>query len=184
MDRERSSPSPVSPAVARARLKNRRTLSVKVPPGVDTGDRIRLAGEGEAGTQGGAPGDLYVQVHVKPHRLFGREGNDLICEVPLCFTTAALGGDVEIPTLDGRVNIKIPPGTQTGKIFRIRSKGVRPVRGVRAWRHAVQDSCRDPGKSDQAAERASGGTRSHHATGRKKAQSKGGGLAGWCQRVF
>jgi molecular chaperone DnaJ len=113
----------------KGKVEEQKTLSVKVPPGVDTGDRIRLAGEGEAGTQGGSPGDLYVQVHVKPHRLFSREGNDLICEVPLCFTTAALGGDIEIPTLDGRVNIKIPPGTQTGKIFRIRSKGVRPVRG-------------------------------------------------------
>jgi molecular chaperone DnaJ len=113
----------------KGQVEEQKTLSVKVPAGVDTGDRIRLAGEGESGVHGGTPGDLYVQVHVKSHRLFGREGNDLICEVPLCFTTAALGGEVEIPTLDGRVNIKIPAGTQTDKIFRIRGKGVRPVRG-------------------------------------------------------
>ncbi|MEN8128814.1 MAG: molecular chaperone DnaJ [Pseudomonadota bacterium] len=111
------------------RVEEQKTLSVKVPAGVDTGDRIRLAGEGEVGIQDGPPGDLYVQVHVKAHRLFSRDGNDLICDVPLCFTTAALGGELEIPTLDGRVNIRIPPGAQTGKIFRIRSKGVRPVRG-------------------------------------------------------
>jgi molecular chaperone DnaJ len=113
----------------KGQIEEQRTLSVKVPPGVDNGDRIRLSGEGEAGPHGGVAGDLYVQVHVKPHRLFTRDGNDLNCDVPVCFTSAALGGEMEIPTLDGRVSIRIPPGTQTGKIFRIRSKGVRPVRG-------------------------------------------------------
>jgi molecular chaperone DnaJ len=113
----------------KGQIEEQRTLSVKVPSGVDTGDRIRLSGEGEAGPHGGVAGDLYVQVHVKSHRLFTRDGNDLNCDVPVCFTTAALGGEMEIPTLDGRVSIRIPPGTQTGKIFRIRGKGVRPVRG-------------------------------------------------------
>jgi molecular chaperone DnaJ len=113
----------------KGQIEEQRTLSVKVPPGVDNGDRIRLSGEGEAGPHGGVAGDLYVQVHVKPHRLFTRDGNDLNCDVPVCFTSAALGGEMEIPTLDGRVSIRIPPGTQTGKVFRIRSKGVRPVRG-------------------------------------------------------
>ena len=110
-------------------VEEQKTLSVKIPPGVDTGDRIRLAGEGERGQAGGPPGDLYVQVRVKPHRIFRREGNDLICEVPISFTTAALGGELDVPTLDGRVKLKIPAGTQTGKFFRMRGKGVKPVRG-------------------------------------------------------
>lgn len=111
------------------RIEEQKSLSVKVPAGVDTGDRIRLAGEGEAGELSGPPGDLYVQVNVKPHAIFTREDNNLFCEVPICFTTAALGGEMEVPTLDGKVVLKIPPGTQTGKMFRMRGKGVKPVRG-------------------------------------------------------
>lgn len=110
-------------------VEESRTLSVKIPAGVDNGDRIRLAGEGERGASGGSPGDLYVQVSVKPHHLFAREGNDLICEVPIGYTVAALGGELEVPTLDGRLNLKIPPETQTSRSFRLRGKGVRPVRG-------------------------------------------------------
>lgn len=106
-----------------------KTLSVKVPPGVDTGDRIRLAGEGEAGPDGGPAGDLFVQMAVKNHALFERDGKHLYCEVPITFVDAALGGELEIPTLDGRVKLKIPDGTQTGKLFRLRGKGVKPVRG-------------------------------------------------------
>ncbi|MEA3410524.1 MAG: molecular chaperone DnaJ [Pseudomonadota bacterium] len=105
------------------------TLSVKIPAGVDQGDRIRLGGEGEKGANGGPPGDLYVQVSVKPHHLFVREGNDLICEVPVGFTLAALGGELEVPTLKGRLNLKIPAETQTSRSFRLRGKGVKPVRG-------------------------------------------------------
>ncbi|HEC17304.1 MAG TPA: molecular chaperone DnaJ [Sedimenticola sp.] len=111
------------------RVQETKTLSVKVPPGVDTGDRIRLAGEGEAGEHGGPPGDLYVQVMVKDHEIFTREDSHLFCEVPISFTTAALGGELEVPTLDGKVVLKIPPGTQTGKSFRMRGKGIKPVRG-------------------------------------------------------
>ena len=111
------------------RVEEHKTLSVKVPPGVDTGDRIRLAGEGEAGENGGPPGDLYVQVNVKPHEIFTREDSHLFCEVPISFTTAALGGELEVPTLDGKVMLKIPAGTQTGRMFRMRGKGVKPVRG-------------------------------------------------------
>jgi molecular chaperone DnaJ len=96
---------------------------------VDSGDRIRLAGEGEAGENGGPPGDLYVQVAVKEHPIFAREDKDLHCEVPIGFVTAALGGELEVPTLDGRATIKVPPETQSGKTFRVRGKGVRPVRG-------------------------------------------------------
>jgi molecular chaperone DnaJ len=111
------------------RVEKQKTLSVKVPAGVDTGDRIRLTGEGEAGEVGGAAGDLYVQIRVKAHPIFTREDNMLYCEVPISFTTAALGGELEVPTLDGRVNLKIPTETQTGKVFRVRGKGVKPVRG-------------------------------------------------------
>lgn len=111
------------------RVQEHKTLSVKVPPGVDTGDRIRLAGEGEAGENGGPPGDLYVQVAVREHPIFTREDAHLFCEVPISFTTAALGGELHVPTLDGKVLLKIPAGTQTGKIFRMRGKGVKPVRG-------------------------------------------------------
>ncbi|MEM1187924.1 MAG: molecular chaperone DnaJ [Pseudomonadota bacterium] len=111
------------------RVEKTKKLSVKVPPGVDTGDRIRLAGEGEAGAEGGPPGDLFVQMSVKQHPLFERDGKHLFCEVPITFADAALGGELEIPTLDGRVKLKIPPETQTGKLFRLRGKGVQPVRG-------------------------------------------------------
>jgi molecular chaperone DnaJ len=110
------------------RTEKTKTLSVKVPPGVDTGDRIRLTGEGEAGEAGAPPGDLYVQVHVKDHGIFARDGNNLYCEVPLSFTRAALGGDIEVPTLDGKVKLKITAETQTGRMFRLRGKGVKSVR--------------------------------------------------------
>ena len=113
----------------KGRVSEHKTLSVKVPAGVDTGDRIRLAGEGEAGESGGPPGDLYVQIQVKEHPIFVREENNLYCEVPISFTTAALGGELEVPTLKGRVNLKIPAETQTGRMFRMRGKGVKPVRG-------------------------------------------------------
>jgi molecular chaperone DnaJ len=111
------------------RVEQSRTLAVKVPPGVDTGDRIRLSGEGEAGQNGGPSGDLYVEIRVKPHNVFEREGANLSCSVPLSFAAAALGGDVNVPTLDGEVNLKIPASTQSGRVFRLRGKGVKPVRG-------------------------------------------------------
>lgn len=122
-------PEPCETCRGSGRVEEQKTLSVKVPAGVDNGDRIRLAGEGEHGEQSGPPGDLYVQIRVKPHPIFTREDNDLYCEVPIGFTTAALGGDLEVPTLDGRVSLKIPAETQTGKVFRVRGKGVKPVRG-------------------------------------------------------
>ena len=106
-----------------------KTLSVKIPPGVDTGARIRLSGEGEAGAMGGPAGDLYVQVSVKEHELFHRDGRNLYCDVPISIVDAALGGELEVPTLDGRVKLKIPAETQSGKLFRLRGKGVTPVRG-------------------------------------------------------
>ncbi len=113
----------------RGRTQEEKTLSVKVPAGVDTGDRIRLAGEGERGGQGGPPGDLYVQIQVMEHAIFTREDSHLYCQVPIGFVAAALGGELEVPTLDGKVMLKIPAGTQTGKMFRVRNKGIKPVRG-------------------------------------------------------
>lgn len=111
------------------RVQTTKTLSVKIPAGVDTGDRIRLAGKGEAGMQGAPPGDLYVQVAVRPHNIFTREGENLHVEVPVSFVDASLGGELEVPTLNGQVKLKVPPETQTGKLFRMRGKGVTPVRG-------------------------------------------------------
>ena len=102
---------------------------MKVPPGVDNGDRIRLSGEGEAGRNGGPAGDLYVEIRVREHAIFERDGSHLSCEVPVSFATAALGGTVEVPTLDGNVELKIPHETQSGRVFRLREKGVKPVRG-------------------------------------------------------
>ena len=115
----------------RGRVRKTRTLSVKVPAGVDDGDRIRLSGEGEAGRNGGPPGDLYVEIRVNPHKIFARDGADLSCEVPISFSTAALGGEVELPTLEGNVSLKVPAGTQSGKVFRLRGKGVTTVRDPR-----------------------------------------------------
>jgi molecular chaperone DnaJ len=120
---------PCRSCYGQGRVQETKTLSVKIPAGVDSGDRIRLGGEGESGEFGGPAGDLYVQVNVKEHPIFVRDGADLKCEVPISFPTACLGGDLEVPTLDGKVALKIPAETQTGKSFRIRGKGVKPVRG-------------------------------------------------------
>ncbi|MCC6377952.1 MAG: molecular chaperone DnaJ [Burkholderiales bacterium] len=111
------------------RVRKHKTLSVKIPAGVDQDDRIRLSGEGEAGVNGGPTGDLYVVVQLKPHSVFQREGADLHCEMPISFATAALGGEIEIPTLDGHAKVKVPAETQTGQVFRLKNKGIRPVRG-------------------------------------------------------
>ena len=111
------------------RVRESKKLTVKIPAGVDNGDRVRLTGEGEAGAHGGGPGDLYVQISVKKHAIFERHDNDLNCEVPISFMTATLGGSIEVPTLEGRVTLKIPEETQTGKVFRLRSKGMKSVRG-------------------------------------------------------
>ncbi|MBT8132434.1 MAG: molecular chaperone DnaJ [Gammaproteobacteria bacterium] len=120
---------PCGDCAGQGRIRKTRTLAVKVPAGVDTGDRIRLSGEGEAGRAGGPPGDLFVEVRVRPHAIFERDGADLHSEVPLNYATAVLGGNVEVPTLEGQVALKIPSGTQSGKVFRLRGKGVKPVRG-------------------------------------------------------
>lgn len=123
--------NPCSNCHGRGRISKTKRLSVKVPEGVEDGDRIRLSGEGETGRNGGPPGDLYVEIRVSPHKIFHRSGADLSCEVPISFGTAALGGEIELPTLDGHVSLKIPAGTQSGKKFRLRGKGVTTVRDRR-----------------------------------------------------
>ena len=110
------------------RVEEEKTLSVKIPAGVDNGDRIRLAGEGEAGPAGTPPGDLYVEVRVRPHAIFERDGDDLHCEVPIRISQAALGDTVRVPTLGGEVELRIPAETQSGKVFRLRDRGVKSVR--------------------------------------------------------
>ncbi len=121
--------SPCPDCRGQGRKQEQKTLNVKVPAGVDSGDRIRLSNEGEAGESGAPNGDLYVQMRVKPHDIFSREDNDLFCEMPISIATAALGGEIEVPTLDGKLRLKIPAETQSGKLFRMRGKGVKPVRG-------------------------------------------------------
>lgn len=120
---------PCDSCLGQGRLRKKKELHVKVPEGVDNGDRIRLTGEGEAGRNGGPPGDLYVEIRVREHAIFERDGSHLSCEVPVSFATASLGGTVEVPTLGGNVELKVPHETQSGRVFRLREKGVKPVRG-------------------------------------------------------
>ncbi|SFL52601.1 molecular chaperone DnaJ [Legionella jamestowniensis DSM 19215] len=125
---------PCNSCHGQGRVRESKKLTVKIPAGVDNGDRVRLGGEGEAGINGGPAGDLYVQVNIKAHAIFERHDSDLYCEVPISFMTAALGGSIEVPTLEGRVTLKVPGETQTGKTFRLRGKGMKSVRG-----HATGD---------------------------------------------
>ncbi len=120
--------SPCKDCQGTGRVKKHKTLEIKIPAGIDTGMRLRHSGHGEAGTQGAPHGDLYVEIHIKPHSVFERDGDDLHCEMPISFATAALGGEIEIPTLDGSARIKIPAETQSGKIFRLRGKGIKGMR--------------------------------------------------------
>lgn len=120
---------PCTACKGQGRVQERKKLSVRIPPGVDQGDRIRLNGEGEAGAQGGPPGDLYVEMRIKAHNIFTREGIHLHSEVPISFSMAALGTELDVPTLDGRIKLKIPSGTQSAQTFRLRAKGVKSIRG-------------------------------------------------------
>lgn len=113
----------------RGRVRKKDEITVTIPAGVDTGSRLRMHGAGEAGERGGPSGDLYIVLEVEPHEIFERHGSDIYCEVPLSFVTATLGGEVEVPTLEGKIKMKIPAGTQSGKVFRLRGKGVVDVHG-------------------------------------------------------
>ena len=121
-------PEPCVTCTGAGRIKRNKTLEVKIPSGIDDGMRIRSSGNGEPGLNGGPPGDLYVEIHIKPHGVFQRDGDDLHCEMPISFTKAALGGEIEVPTLSGKASFTIPEGTQSGKTFRLRSKGIKGVR--------------------------------------------------------
>ncbi|MGJ7494208.1 molecular chaperone DnaJ [Variovorax sp. RT4R15] len=122
-------PEPCTTCHGQGKLKNNKTLEVKIPAGIDDGMRIRSTGNGEPGTNGGPPGDLYIEIRLKKHEIFEREGDDLHCVVPVSMTTAALGGEINVPTLKGAAAIDIPEGTQSGKQFRLRGKGIKGVRG-------------------------------------------------------
>ena len=121
-------PEPCTSCHGQGKIKKQKTLEVKIPAGIDDGMRIRSTGNGEPGTNGGPPGDLYIEIRLKKHDIFERDGDDLHCQVPLSFTTAALGGEIEVPTLAGKAAIDIPEGTQAGKQFRLRGKGIKGVR--------------------------------------------------------
>lgn len=124
-------PSPCPTCRGAGQVRQTRRISVKIPAGVDAGDRIRLSGQGDPGVNGGPPGDLYVIIQLKPHPVFERDGDDLHCELPITFSTAALGGELEVPTLDGHAQLKIPAETQTGKVFALRGKGIKGIRSHR-----------------------------------------------------
>ncbi|MFL5276292.1 MAG: molecular chaperone DnaJ [Myxococcales bacterium] len=128
------------------KVEEESVLTVKVPPGVDTGTRLKLTGEGEPGEHGGPPGDLYVVVHVQEHPIFIREDTEVICEVPISFTQAALGATIEVPTLDGKVKMKIPGGTQSGKVFRLRGKGIPHLNGYQRGDQHVRVTVEVPEK--------------------------------------
>ncbi|MGZ9058022.1 MAG: DnaJ C-terminal domain-containing protein, partial [Burkholderiaceae bacterium] len=121
-------PDPCTNCQGAGRIKQNKVLEVSIPSGIDEGQRIRLSGKGEPGMNGGPPGDLYVEIHIKPHDVFQRDGDDLHCEVPIGFPAATLGGEIDVPTLGGKASINVTEGTQTGKTFRLRDKGIKGVR--------------------------------------------------------
>ena len=135
---------PCSACGGAGRVRRFHTLSVKIPPGVETGTRLKLRGEGESGILGGPAGDLYVVIQVEPHPLFFRDGLDIVCDVPISFVQAALGAEIEVPTLEGKVKMKIPAGTQSGKTFRLKGKGIRDVRGYQQGDQHVRVAVETP----------------------------------------
>ena len=148
------------------RITKERTLSVNIPPGVEDGTRIRLAGEGEAGLRGGPAGDLYIFLSIKPHEFFQRDGADIFCKVPIAMTTAALGGQIEVPTVDGAATrIKIPEGSESGKQFRLKGKGMPVLRSKVRRRHVHPGRGRDAQEPDQAPARAARGVRAREPQG-------------------
>ncbi|MCK5237829.1 MAG: molecular chaperone DnaJ [Deltaproteobacteria bacterium] len=137
---------PCRPCSGSGHVRKTKTLSINIPKGVDTGSRLRITGEGEAGERGAPYGDLYVVLHVEQHPIFRREGDDIICEVPIGYTQAALGAEIEVPTIDGKLKFKVPAGTQTGKVFTIKGKGMPSIRGSRRGNHHVIVTIETPTK--------------------------------------
>ncbi len=127
-------------------MRRRKNLSLKIPPGVETGSRLRLRGEGEEGERGGPPGDLYVVLHVEPHEFFGRDGDDITCQIPISFPQAAIGAEIEVPTLNGTRKLSIPKGTQSGQLFRLKGEGIYHMRGYGRGDEIVQVIVKTPTK--------------------------------------
>ncbi|VAV84492.1 Chaperone protein DnaJ [hydrothermal vent metagenome] len=138
--------SPCTTCAGAGTVRSSSTLSINIPPGIDTGARLRVSGEGEPGPRGGPNGDLYVFVTVEPHQIFKREDTDIICEVPISFPQASLGAEIEVPTIEGNVKLKIPAGTQTGKVMRLRGKGVTSLRSSRRGDQLVYIRVETPSK--------------------------------------
>ena len=162
---------PCRPATAPAASRSERKLTVKIPAGIATGQQLRLQGEGEAGAGGGPAGDLYVVVHVQEHEFFRRDGNNLFCEMPVNFTTLALGGEIQVPTLDGTESVKVPEGTQTGTTLRLRGKGMPDVERPRPRRSVRHRAGADAEEADQGAAAAARAARRRRC--RRSSSSRG-----------
>ena len=152
----RNAEAAVASCLGQGKVKKQKTLEVKIPAGIDDGMRIRSAGNGEPGTNGGPPGDLYIEIRLKKHDLFERDGDDLHCVVPVSITRAALGGEIEMPTLTGKAAIDIPEGTQHGKQFRLRGKGIKGVRSSYPGDLYCHISVEVPVKLDESLEKGGG----------------------------
>ena len=152
-------PEPCTTCSGAGKIKRQKTLEVKIPAGINEGMRIRSAGNGEPGTNGGPAGDLYIEIRIKQHEIFERDGDDLHCTVPVGLTTAALGGTIEVPTLGGKAEIELPEGTQHGKTFRLRGKGIKGLRSSYPGDLYCHVTRRDAGQADRAPAQAAEGTR-------------------------
>jgi len=137
-------PHPCKECRGLGRVKVNKKIQIKLPPGVDTGSKLRIRGEGEEGERGGPPGDLFVFLYVEPHDFFSRDGDDIICQIPISFTQAVLGSEIEIPTLNGKRNLSIPKGTESGEIFRIKGEGFPKLRGYGRGDQVVQIVVKTP----------------------------------------
>ena len=155
---------PCSHCGGQGRVTRERTLSVNIPAGVEDGTRIRLASEGEAGMRGGTSGDLYIFLSIRPHEFFQRDGADLFCKVPISMTAAAMGGEIEVPTIDGKkARVTIPEGAQTGKQFRLKSKGMPVLRSAQSGDHLYPGDGRNAGQPVASPARAAQGVRASEA---------------------
>ena len=175
---------PCAPCGGQGRIKRNKTLEVKIPAGIDNGMRIRSSGNGEPGTNGGPAGDLYVEIHIKPHAVFQREGDDLHCEMPISFVKATLGGEIEVPTLSGKVSFTIPEGTQSGKTFRLKAQGHQGRAFRLRGRPVLPRGGRNAGQADRQAEGPAAGIRAPDGRRRRQAQPAKQGLDGQGQGLL